>query len=250
VVRTEKHGKATRYVVDHDRMSAAATQWWQLIATETVDPVLTADRARIEAVVRARQGSWADNLAGRMAQHYSPGRTWPAFARGIVGLVRLGRVLDIASGDGTLAEMLAPRAESVTCLDRSARVTRVGQARVAASNVRFVRGDMHTLPFADQSFDAALLMGALCHATAPERVIAEAARILEPGGLLVGVTLQRHGHAEAVARYDHVQHGFAVDDLRAWLVDAGFAVELCAATQREKRSPHFTVITLHATRAA
>lgn len=252
LLKTRALGNSTLYVLDVDGMPAPAARWWRFVQAEVADPLFATERARVAEVVRARSGgSWADSLAGRMARHYSPGRTWPAFARGIVGLVRLGRVIDIASGDGALAEMLAPRADRVTCVDRSARVVATGAERLAhLPNLRFVLGDMHALPVADASQDAALLLGALCHAVDPAQVINEAARVLAPGGLLAAVTLEVHPHAEAVARYDHVQQGFAVADLKAMLEGAGLIIDQCAATQREKRAPHFTVITIHARRPA
>lgn len=251
LLTTRSVGSATLYALDLDGMPPATARWWRFVQAEVHDPLFATERARVAEVVRERTGSsWADSLAGRMARHYSPGRTWPAFARGIVGLVRLGRVIDIASGDGALAEMLAPRAERVTCVDCSARVVQTGAQRLAhLPNLRFVQGDMHALPIADASQDAALLLGALCYATDPARVIAEAARALVPGGLLVAVTLEAHPHAEAVARYDHVQQGFRVADLEAMLRAAGLVVDLCAVTERERRAPHFNVITLHARRS-
>lgn len=252
LLSTRPLGNSTLYALDLDGMPAPTARWWRFVQAEVQDPLLATERARAAEAVRARAGdTWADSLAGRMARHYSPGRTWPAFARGIVGLVRLGRVIDIASGDGALAEMLAPRADRVVCVDRSPRVVAKGAERLAhLPNLRFLQGDMHALPVSSASQDAALLLGALCYATDPAQAIAEAARVLAPGGLLSAVTLEAHPHRDAVARYDHVQAGFAVADLRQMLVAAGLRVDLCAATQRESRAPHFNVITIHARRPA
>lgn len=250
LLRMDPQGASTVYVLDRAGMPPSAQRFWSFLAEQTDDPLLADDRRRVSEVVRARDGNtWADQVAGRMAGQYSPGRTWASFARGAVGLVQTGDVLDIASGDGVLSELLAPRARTVTCLDLSARVTAAGRARLAhLPNLRFVRGDMHHLPFAAARFDAVLLMGALCHARDPQRVLHEAARVMRPGALLTAVTLAAHHHTEAVERYDHVQHGFAPEQLRQMLVTAGFLVDVCAPTQREARPPHFTVLTVHARR--
>lgn len=220
------------------------------VRDDTDDPLLAQDRARAAEVVAIRAAdTWADSVAGRMARHYSPGRTWESFARGAVGLVQAGRVLDVASGDGALAELLARQVDLVTCLDRSQRVARLGQKRVRGyQNVQFVRGDMHALPFAAESYDAVMLMSALCHARDPQQVLCEAARVLRPDGRLAAVTLMAHDHATAVAPYNHVQLGFEPAQLRDMLQRAGFRVRLCAPTQREKRAPHLEVITVHARR--
>jgi ArsR family transcriptional regulator len=82
-----------------------------------------------------------------MERHYSPGRTWEATARAFLGLVQLGDVLDGGSGDGTIAQLLAPRARSITCLDRSPRVLAAARARLArVSTVRYLLGELEAIP--------------------------------------------------------------------------------------------------------
>ena len=61
-------------------------------------------------------------------------------------------------------------------------------------------------------------------------------------------TLRKHNHKDNVERYDHVQLGFDAVQLRRWFEAAGLTVELCDVTSREPRSPHFAVITVHASR--
>ena len=97
---------------------------WELLRANTSDPLIQQDFERIPQVLNARRGgsSWADSVAGDMERHYSPGRTWEVTTRTIVQLLELGDVLDVASGDGVLAELLAPRARSIKCLDISQRV--------------------------------------------------------------------------------------------------------------------------------
>ena len=69
----------------------------------------------VAAVLSSRAGlSWADQVAGDMERHYSPGRTWDTLARTLMPLLTLGQVLDVASGDGALAELLAPRAAALS----------------------------------------------------------------------------------------------------------------------------------------
>ena len=167
--------------------------------------------------------------------------------RGLLGLMRLGDVCDIASGDCAIAELLAPRARHITCLDLSRRVLGAGKRRMKhLGHVAFRRGDMHALPFADESFDQVLLLACLNYARDPERAVAEASRVLRPGGSIVAVTLKRHGHQEHAARYDHLQPGFSPRRLKAMFLDAGLGLGFLQATSRERRAPHFEVITVHA----
>lgn len=248
LVRDRRVGSSSYYALNTG-MPREAKALWSAMAATVRDEVIEQDGRRARQVVRARQvgRSWADAVAGHMERHYSPGRTWEATARGLLGLCRLGDVLDVASGDGALAELIAPRARSVTCLDVSARVIHAAQKRLASlPAVRFEVGDMEALPFDDDRFDAVLLMNCLTYATDPAQAVREAARVLRPGGALTGVTLVAHKHRRAVEMYNHVQLGFEVGAVEAMLVAAGLRVASCAITHRESRRPHFEVITFHA----
>lgn len=215
------------------------------------DPILSNDRAAARAVIAARdeEGSWVDRVAGDMARHYSPGRTWESLARGLAGLSPLGEVIDIGAGDGAVAELLAPHAVSVTALDLSPTVVARARARLAhLQELRFIEGDMHALPFPDASFDVALMMGCLVWSPQPEGALAEAARVLRPGGRLTVVTLAAHPHTAIAARYGHRHPGHSPTALAALLQDLGLTVHTCALTSRERRAPHFEVVSAHASR--
>ena len=130
--------------------------------------------------------NWADTVAGDMERHYSPGRTWEALARTALPLVETGDVLDIASGDGVLAELLAPHAHRYVCVDTSERVVAAASERLRRfRNVEVREGDMHALPFKDASFDLVVLMHALTYTAKPAQAVAEAARVLRRGGRLL-----------------------------------------------------------------
>ena len=249
LVRDRRVGTSSFYALNEGGMPEPAQYLWQAAIRTARDAVFEQDRARAEEIVAARDEgvSWADAVAGRMERHYSPGRTWEATARGLLGLCRLGDVLDVASGDGALAELVASRAESVTCLDQSPKVVAAARERLKRlPHVRYMRGDMQALPFDDAAFDAVMLMNCLTYATDPKRVVAEAARVLRPSGLVTGVTLRRHDHRRVVATYNHVNDGFEPDELAALLDGAGLVVDRCAVTSREQRPPHFEIITFHA----
>jgi len=222
---------------------------WQLLRRNSDDPLVQQDLSRIAQVLdkRTGAGTWADSVAGDMERHYSPGRTWEATARGLVHLLEPGDVLDVASGDGVLAELLAPRARSIVCLDISERVAEAGRRRLEAyRNVSFEVGDMHALPFADASFDTVLLMHALTYTPDPSRVFGEAARVLRASGKLLAVTLQRHQHEKAVEPYNHVNLGFTTQQLEKLSAQAGLTVQNCTVSAIEKRAPNFSVLSLSA----
>ena len=220
---------------------------WSLLRGNTSDPLIQQDIERVPQVLKMRGGtsSWAESVAGDMERHYSPGRTWEVTARAMVQLLTLGDVLDIASGDGVLAELLAPRARSIKCLDISQRVVNAGKKRLGnVSNVSFESGDMHDLPVEDASFDTVLLMHALTYTTKPSTVFSEAFRVLRPGGQLLAATLQKHAHENAVLAYNHQNLGFTESQLRDLCANAGLEPQYVKVSAVEKRTPNFEVLTL------
>lgn len=247
LVRDRREGGSSFYGLGP--MQEPARALWGLVHGRCEDRQLTQDRRRRDAALAARTSRlrWPDEVAGQMERHYSPGRTWEATARGLLGFLELGAVLDIGSGDGVNAELLAGRARHITCLDASERVIAAARSRLERfDNVDFCVGDMHELRFADASFDAVLLLHVLTYSERPELAIREAARVLRPGGALALVTLAEHEHGKIAAAYDHQNLGFAPRDLDAMLSAAGLAVAACAPSSRERRKPYFQVLTAFA----
>jgi len=249
LVADRRDGVFVYYRIAANSSDTSLDELWQFLRKNTDDPLLQQDLERIPQVLNSRKGTetWADSVAGDMERHYSPGRTWEATARGLVHLLDPGDVLDVASGDGVLAELLAPTAKSITCLDISERVVEAGRKRLAPfRNVKFELGDMHSLPVADAAFDTVLLMHALTYTPEPGQVFSEAARVLRPGGKLLAVTLQEHQHAKAVEPFNHINLGFTTARLESFCADAGLTVRTCTVSAIEKRTPNFSVLSLSA----
>lgn len=247
LVQDERMGPASLYSADTGEFSPAARQIWGALVDNLEDTQIREDRERATAAVRQRSAkhSWVESVAGRMEQQYSPGRSWEATTRALINLLALGDVLDIASGDGVLAELLCSRAANVTCLDSNAAVIAAARQRLKAqANVRFHRGDMHALPFEKCSFDQVFLMHALTYTNEPEKVIAQAATVLRPGGTLVLTTIKRHHHEATVAAFDHVNLGFDCTELETWVAGQGLEIKNASVTSREQRPPHFEVVTV------
>ncbi|KAA9133584.1 metalloregulator ArsR/SmtB family transcription factor [Marinihelvus fidelis] len=247
LVADRRDGVSVYYRMGADPRDPALAALWAILREGTDDPLVRMDRERIPQVLAARtgNGNWADAVAGDMERHYSPGRTWEATGRALTRLLSLGDVLDLASGDGALAELLAGQGDSITCLDISERVVTAGRERLAdVSNVRFEHGDMHDLPFDDASFDTVLLTHALTYTDRAPRVFSEVARVLRAGGRLLAMTLQAHDHEKAVAPYGHVNLGFSTTQLKTLCREAGLELDQCDIAAVEKRTPHFEVLSL------
>jgi len=230
-------------------MSQGARAAWTVIAAQLKgDAQVERDRARRTAVLAARKGqSWVDRVAGSLERHYSPGRTWESLARALTLLADLGDVADLGAGDGAIAELLAPQARSIVAIDASARMVEAGRERLKRAqlpHVKLVRGDMHALPLDDASVDFVLMQQSLQYAEDPARVLAEAARVLRPGGRALLVTLAAHKHEEVRAEYGHVHLGFRPALLTRWLQAAGLEVVRKVSAGRERRPPQFEALAL------
>ena len=115
----------------------------------------------------------------------------------------IGRMLDIGSGTGRMLELLGPRATTALGVDASRAMLALARARLARpdqdggnlSHCAVRLADMYRLPLGDAGHDLVLLHMVLHHAEDPAGVLAEAARVLKPGGRLVVVDLAAHDPA-------------------------------------------------------
>jgi SAM-dependent methyltransferase len=98
------------------------------------------------------------------------------------------RLLDVGCGRGDDVRALAPRVGPTGCvvgIDVSETLIGEARQRGATSCVEFQPADAHAMPFADASFDAARVERALQHVEDPAGVLAEMARVVRPGGIIV-----------------------------------------------------------------
>lgn len=95
------------------------------------------------------------------------------------------RVLDIASGEGYGANLLAQFADDVIGVDADADAVEHASAKYTAGNLRFVRGLCEQIPLGDGSVDLVASFETLEHTSEHERFIAEVKRVLRPRGVLV-----------------------------------------------------------------
>ena len=137
----------------------------------------------------------------------------------------LGRLLDIGTGTGRMAELFAERAERIVALDKSLAMLRVARAKLQhlpAERVELVQGDFGSLPFAADSFDTVLFHQVLHFAQAPATVLAEAGRVTRPDGRVAIVDFAAHQREELRDRHAHARLGFEDSALAGMLNAAGF----------------------------
>ena len=136
----------------------------------------------------------------------------------------LGEIVDIGTGTGRILALLSGRAERGIGIDTSREMLAVARAnleRQGFRNAEVRHGDMTQLPLPSDSFDLATLHMVLHYAADPAKAIAEAARVLRPGGRLVIVDFAPHKEERLRAEHAHRWLGFAEDAVAEWLGEAG-----------------------------
>ena len=107
-------------------------------------------------------------------------------------------VLDLGCGAGFLANYLGDHGHRVTGIDTTPENLTLARQYDRTGRVTYAVGDARALPFPDNSFDVVCAMDLLEHVDAPERLIAEAGRVLRPSGLLFFHTFNRNWLANLI----------------------------------------------------
>jgi ArsR family transcriptional regulator len=194
---------------------------------------------------RDKTRAYFDGLAGKFGKDYVPGRSWKGLAEALLKVTHRGVVADLGAGEGTLAQMLARQAERVIAVDLSPKMVEFGRelaARHDLKNLEYRLGDIEEPPLESGSVDLAFLSQALHHAGNPDKALAEAYRILKPGGRLVVLDLLQHTFEEARELYADVWLGFGEGELATMLERAGFIGVETAVVDREAEPPYFQTL--------
>lgn len=208
-----------------------------------------------EAFTRFEHAGWEDKAGGwhRYFERVST-QSVDALLRA-VGVPDNGsgagrRLLDVATGPGYAAAEAARRGAEATGVDFAA-----AQVRLASANfpqARFQVGDAQALPFEDASFDAVVINFGLQHFPHPERALAEANRVLRPGGQvaftvwakpplsagfhLVQSAIERHGDVRAPIPEGPPYYRFSEAAASSWALKlAGFRQPRVSVVQQTWR---------------
>jgi len=206
------------------------------------------DRDALRLALRRRQDkvrSYFDELAGKFGRQYVPGRSWQGLAETFLMLMPPLVIADLGAGEGTVSQLLARRAKKVIAVDSSEKMVEFGSSLARAhgvKNLEYRLADLEELPIKKGEADVAFFSQSLHHAQHPSRAIAEAFRIVKPGGRVIILDLLKHHFEEARALYADVWLGFSEVELRRMLSDAGFKDITTALVHREAEAPHFETI--------
>ncbi len=193
------------------------------------DPVLAADR-RAAARVLAERARIASESFRRQGADWDEMRALGLPAGDVESALlallpepQLGRVLDIGTGTGRLLELLAPRIRAGLGVDASRAMLALARSRLARPGLGHVsvrQADMYRLALPG-TYDVVVLQMVLHYAEDPQAAIAEAARMLSPGGRLIVVDLVAHDRAALAERLAHRWPGFSDPEMTGLLQTAG-----------------------------
>ena len=141
----------------------------------------------------------------------------------------LGTLVDIGTGTGRMIELLGPTAAQALGVDRSSemlRLARVKLDKAGIADASLRQADMYALPLDAACADSVIIHQVLHYAQAPAAAIAEAARVLRPGGRLLVVDFAAHGREELRIADAHLRLGFADEAIAGWFAAAGLDLDL------------------------
>jgi len=201
---------------------------WSQIDGE--DPWAVADAARLAAVRADRAAAAERYFASHAADwdelrslHIADCEVEAAVTRAIEDRP-IGRLVDIGTGTGRMIELFGAKADSALGVDRSPEMLRLARAKLAGSGLEAAelrQGDMYALPLPSNSVDTIIIHQVLHYAQQPAAAVAEAARLLAPGGRIVIVDFAPHDREELRIRDAHTRLGFADDAMIRYFEAAG-----------------------------
>jgi ArsR family transcriptional regulator len=204
-------------------------QW----ADQATRALFSADAARTEGI-RAERAEAANRYFTGHAAVWDQIRSLHVAESDVEGAIDralgkrpLGRLLDIGTGTGRMIELFGPRASQAIGIDRSSEMLRLARVKLEAAGIHssLRQGDMYALPLADESADSIIIHQVLHYAHSPATAIAEAARVLAPGGTLLVVDFAAHEREELRSTDAHIRLGFEDEVMGGWFAAAGLDVD-------------------------
>ena len=198
------------------------------------DPALALDRQRLAQIKRQRAAQASDYFRANAAQWsrirslYVDEQEVEAALLTLLPESGVRELIDIGTGTGRMLEIFGPRVERALGVDLSREmlaVARVNLERASLRNCSIRQADMYQLPLSGAAFDAAVIHQVLHYAERPADAVAEAARVLRPGGKLVIVDFAPHQLEFLRSEHAHRRLGFADAEITQWCRAAGLEPE-------------------------
>ena len=214
---------------------AAVTLVRRLLETaDPADPVFARDDERLRVLKKIRadkaQAYFSRNAAEWDAVrrlHVSEAEVEAKLAA-MIGAEPGEAFLDLGSGTGRILQLIEGLYRRGVGVDASRDMLAVARAnldRAGITKASIRHGDIFNLPLERDEFDVVTIHQVLHFLDEPEAAVAEAARMLAPGGRLAIIDLAPHALEHLRDEHAHIRLGFSHQTLSEWLEKAGLAVE-------------------------
>ena len=197
------------------------------------DPaLLETDRMRLAQVRKTRAETAAAFFRANAAEWeriralHAPEKDVEAAIVNVMTAGKIDALLDAGTGTGRMLELLSPHAKRSVGVDVSPEMLAIARDRLLRENLTHAQvrlADTYRLPFAAGSFDAVLFHQVLHYLDDPGAAVAEAARVLKPGGRLVIADFAPHELEFLREDYAHRRLGFSDREVQGWFAAAGLA---------------------------
>ncbi len=249
LLEDRRNGKSILYRLNQGARSNGFSQMLGVLRQAAAEiPEAGQDSEALRLALRRRQDkmrAYFDELAGKFGRNYVPGRSWQGLAETLLTLMPQMVIADLGAGEGTFSQLLARRSKKVIAVDNSEKMVEYGRElarKRGVKNLEYRKGDLEEVPIRDATVDLAFFSQALHHAQHPDRAVAEAYRILKPGGRIVVLDLLRHSYEEARELYADLWLGFTEVEVTRYLRQAGFKNIETSVVHSEEDAPHFETL--------
>jgi ubiquinone/menaquinone biosynthesis C-methylase UbiE len=200
---------------------------------KTDDAIVLRDRERLTAV-RASRAAAAQNYFRRHAAEWDRIRRLHVADAAVEAAIRsaladkpMRSLLDLGTGTGRMLELFGADIERGLGLDLSLDMLALARARLDRAGLKHCsvrHGDIYDLALPRDSFDVVIIHQVLHFLDDSARAIAEAARVLRPGGRLLVVDFAPHDLEFLREDHAHRRLGFAAESVTQWLEATGLDV--------------------------
>lgn len=180
----------------------------------------------VSAVRAASAETFFSGIAGNWDTIRSLHYPNEAIERALLDLAGQGpfeRVIDFGTGTGRMLILFAPLSREAEGIDLSHHMLTVARANLeqaGISGARVRQGDVTSVPFEANCADLVIIHQVLHFMDAPGKVIAEASRVLKPGGRLLVVDFAAHDLEFLRTEHGHHRLGMRDDNMATWAAEA------------------------------
>jgi ubiquinone/menaquinone biosynthesis C-methylase UbiE len=201
-----------------------------LALVHDTDPAIVRDAERLQQV-RQERSEEASAYFARNAAHWDQLRSLYVSEADVEAAILkaagpgpFGRLIDLGTGAGRMLTLLGPKAQSVIGLDLSQQMLNIARDHTAEAGLgrcELRHGDIFATRLADASADLVVVHQVLHYLSDPAAAVAEAARLVAPGGQLLVVDFAPHQLEFLRQAHQHRRLGFSDAEMKRWAEAAG-----------------------------